>query len=342
MNNQGGSVAGAAVRTEVADGWEVVVLGTDSASVTLVPGKGGDILSFISRRLELDVLWKSPWGLRPPSDQVVAPGSNAAFMHRYPGGWQTLFPNGGDECDHAGVRHGFHGEAAMARWDWRPLEVGGGAAVELTTRLETVPVSMRREVRLDDATLTVTETAENEGGEPLEVMWVQHPAFGAPFIGPGCTVSGAATTIVVDDARDTLSGDLAVGARGSWPLVPGRHGEDVDLSRVPGEDQPCDRFAYLTGFSRGHMSIESPAVGLAVDLDWDASVLPHAWYWLEAHGSTEAPWHGEAYVLAIEPASSFPGRGLHTVTETTGTQIVLEPGQARTVTVACTLRPLAA
>ncbi len=38
------------------------------------------------------------------------------WIEAYPGGWQLLLPNGGDECTEQGVTWGFHGEAALVPW----------------------------------------------------------------------------------------------------------------------------------------------------------------------------------------------------------------------------------
>jgi len=39
-------------------------------------------------------------------------------------------------------------------------------------------------------------------------------------------------------------------------------------------------------------------------------VFPSAWLWQEVHATSAWPWWGRAYVVAVEPASTFPGQGL--------------------------------
>ncbi|PZF79430.1 DUF4432 domain-containing protein, partial [Jiangella anatolica] len=49
------------------------------------------------------------------------------------------------------------------------------------------------------------------------------------------------------------------------------------------------------------------------------------------------PWYGNAYVVALEPATSWPDAGVSGVRSTTGTQITIGPGEERTATVTLTL-----
>ncbi len=301
--------------------------------VDVLPGKGGDILSATWQPLDADVLWQSPWGLRQHGAVATGGDSVTALMESYPGGWQTVFPNGGDAVVEHGVEWGMHGEAWLAPWDWTV----GDASVELTTRLVRSPFALRKVVALDGATLTITETATNVGGVPVEAMWSHHPAFGAPLLGAGARLETAARTVIVDDARDMPAGDLLVGGRGSWPHAPSRAGGAVDLRALPGSDDVADRFLYLTDFDRGWAAISNPGLGLRAELEWDLATMPHAWLWLEAHATPTFPWYAAAYVLGIEPASSFPGQGVAAARGAGGPPLLFTPGQSRTATVSLRL-----
>ena len=57
-------------------------------------------------------------------------------------------------------------------------------------------------------------------------------------------------------------------------------------------------------------------------------MFPYAWLWQELGGTAGPPWHGRAYTIAIEPATSFPATGLGGVVETTATHRTLAPGAA--------------
>ncbi len=315
-------------------GWEVLRLEVGALGVDILPGKGGDILAVRWIPLDLNVLWTSPWGVRPKGAPSTATDSLSNFLENYPGGWQTIFPNGGDACIDQGLELGFHGEACLVPWEW---EIVGACdenvSVLLKTKLVTSPFAMTKLITLTHESVEVRETAINLSEVPRDAMWSHHPAFGAPFLSAGCRIGVDASTFVADDERDFPAGDLEPGSRSTWPKGLGRRGEVVDLERVPDEETPLDRFGYLTGFRRPNAWIENHELGLRAELDWDARVFPHAWFWLEAHATQGYPWYGNAYVLAIEPASSFPGQGLASVRRKTGNQLTFAPGEEKTATV---------
>ncbi len=314
------------------EGWEVVRLTSAAVVVEVLPGKGGDILSVRWRDGDVDVLWSTPWGLRARADIPASEDSQERFLASYPGGWQTLFPNGGTACGD----QPFHGEATVASWDWQPLAVDAGVAAVLTTTLQLSPFRLRRTVHLTGALLTVTEEFTSTSGRAQQAMWSHHPAFGAPFLDATCRLTTRAGAFLADPGYDTAGGDLAPAVRSAWPHVAGRDGSVKDLSRVPAADEGVDRFGYLLDLVEPSYSLTNPTLGLTATVRWDGSAFPHAWYWLEARGTAGPPWHGEAYVLAVEPASSYPGGGLDAACSA-GTATTFAPGQTRTAWVSLEL-----
>src|SRR5690606_18714703 len=106
----------------------------------------------------------------------------------------------------------------------------------------------------------------------IELMWSQHPSFGAPLVAPGMWIETGATQTETDDTL--TDGDLLAGRHGSWPYAPGHEG-DVDLSTVP--DAATRRLVYLSGFEAGWARLVNDELGLAARLEWDVSVYPSAW-----------------------------------------------------------------
>ena len=54
-------------------GWQAIYLRSATLEVTVLPEKGGEIYALTARQHTtpespkgIDLLWKSPWGLRPP------------------------------------------------------------------------------------------------------------------------------------------------------------------------------------------------------------------------------------------------------------------------------------
>src|SRR4051794_27615236 len=110
-----------------------IVLENELIEATVLPQKGADIYRFVSKPDDIDVLWKSPWGLRPPVALHSAVDSSAAWLEAYEGGWQEIFPNGGTANTYRGVELNFHGEASLAVWDYEVKETDGDAAEVLFT-----------------------------------------------------------------------------------------------------------------------------------------------------------------------------------------------------------------
>ena len=86
---------------KLANGIEAVTLISPSIRVTVLANKGADIYSLVHCKSGVDVLWKSPLGLRAPTHGWFTADSQAAWLEMYEGGWQEIFPNGGDACPHA-------------------------------------------------------------------------------------------------------------------------------------------------------------------------------------------------------------------------------------------------
>jgi hypothetical protein len=290
---------------ELAPGVRALTLRNAQLEVEVLPDKGADILSIVHRPTGVDVMFKSPWGVRAPGRWLRATTSMERWVEAYPGGWQLLLPNGGDECTELGATWGYHGEAALL--PWRILDRSGSTAT-LETALSSAPLSVHRELTLDGPVLRVHETVRNSSTAALEVMWSHHPAFGAPFLDAGCTLSAGCRSLLADDlAPGTL---LGPGTRHQWPLATTTGGDVVDLSRIPGPEDRRAVLAYLLDFESGYYAITSPRLNLGFGLRWPLEVFDKAWLWQEVHSGMGWPWFGRTYAVAIEPASTIPGHGM--------------------------------
>lgn len=301
-------------------------------AITLLPDKGCDIHELVDLRTGTDVLFKSPWGLRQPGRGPRAPSSAGHWLQQYPGGWQLVLPNGGAPSEQGGTEWGFHGEACLLPWS---VQQTGDTAITAETELFYAPLRVRREISVRAATLLLHETVTNTAPEPVELMWGHHPAFGAPFLERGGRIATGARTYTADDLTPgTL---LAPGSSHPWPLARTAVGEVVDLSAIPGPDEPRDHLGYLTDFSEPWFAITNPRIELAVALRWSSGVLDRAWFWQEIHSSSGFPWYRRAYVTAIEPNSTIPAQGLAAAKRKGGTPVVLAGGASRDVELRCSL-----
>ena len=304
----------------------VLTLRTGDIEAVILPDKGADIYSLTDRRTGVDVLFKSPWGRRSAGPWPRAASSMQRWVEAYPGGWQVLLPNGGDECVEQNVTWGYHGEAALV--PWQVLQAGETAAT-LETRLFTVPLHVRREFTLCGAVLRLTETVTNDSPQELEVMWIHHPAFGAPFLEHGCLLSAGCASVLADhEAPGTL---LAPASEHRWPHARDVSGGPLDLRAIPGPDEPRSVLAYLGDFTSGYFAITNPRLRLGAGLRWPLEVFPRAWLWQEVHAGEGWPWYQRAYAVAVEPASTIPGHGMGTARAQGYPGVRFAAGQARQV-----------
>jgi hypothetical protein len=295
------------IREHAIDGLAAVTLENERLRVTVLAGKGTDVVEFTDKRRDLDYVWRSPTGIRNPV--TVAPGAGvdgvAAFLDSYPGGWQEVLPNGGAPSVYRGASFAQHGEVATVPWDY---DVVAGTAVRFTVTARRMPLRLAKTMRLRADTLEIEEELVNEAPVPLEVMWGHHITFGAPVLGPGGRIRVPEGVLVMPHAT-------------AWPTV----------SVVPERGAPSDIF-YLTGFGdTGWYEV----AGLRVE--WDATVLPYLWLWRELGATTDYPWWGRAYVVGLEPFSSYPTDGLAAAVAN-GTALPLAAGERRTLHLSARLR----
>ncbi len=164
----------------------MVLLRSAALEVHIWAGKGADICSLIDRRTGIDLLWRTPWGVGELSAIPCTGDSQTDWLARYPGGWQQLVPNAGPAREVGGVRQGYHGEAAIR--PWQVLDVGADRVV-LSVELFTAPVRLTRSIRVSGESVFVDDEMVNLTDESLDVRWVQHPGFGAPFVDEHCAIA---------------------------------------------------------------------------------------------------------------------------------------------------------
>ncbi|MEV0145486.1 MULTISPECIES: DUF4432 family protein [unclassified Nonomuraea] len=323
----------ARLRSVTLDGLRAVVLENERLRVTVVPGKGGDVVEFLHKPTDTDFVWLSPQGLRDPAHHLQGAADDVAqFVDHYEGGWQEVFPNGGAPSEYRGARLAQHGEVAGLPWDCEvTADSEEEVAVRLSVRTRRLPYLVEKTFRLraGTAALEVEGRVTNESEVELHAMWGQHIVYGRPFLRPGARIRlpDGVTVIPHDSAINPLGRRVKAGGPWTWPVVPADGGGETDLSVVPERGAPSD-IVYLTGFAEGWYEI-SGEVGLRVE--WDAEVLPYLWMWQEVGASAGYPWWGRAYTVGLEPFAGMPTDGLERAVAN-GTALTLGPREMRTLT----------
>lgn len=314
-----------------------ITLDGDDLQVVVLPDRGAEITSIVDRRTGIDLLFRPPWtgDVDIPADE---PRNTRTDWHaHYRGGWNLLLPNAGDEREVDGVLWPFHGEASRAAWSVdRPSRRDGVGTVRLATSLKLAPLDLRRTLTVEGPRLTVTTEATNVGGEPVEIYWQEHPAYGAPLIGPATRIETGARTFLADEAAP--GAHLTPGSVHQWPTARTRAGDALDLRGFPPAGQSRVAFGTLTDFDRPYATIVNRDFDLGVSCEWDRAVHPHAWFWQELAGSDAFPWYRRAYVMAIEPSTTIPGSGSIDGYDR-GVGLTLAPGESRVGTITLTTFP---
>lgn len=283
---------------------EVLQVVADQIMVEFLPEKGGDIYKICINGN--NILWESPWGIWKLGNRAdYCHTSQERWLQNYPGGWQLMFPNAGDDSLYNGVTYNYHGEACQVPWRYEILDQTDFIAViKFSTRLYKTPYSIERIVTIDvtNQSLSVKESITNNGEQDLFVEWGQHIAFGAPLIGPGTTLDVPAKMIESAEQDKVLS-RLKKGIH-TWPI------KDLssDLSVVP-SDKATD-FAILKDLDRGIYSINNRQLDLSVVVEWNKEILSNVWLWQEFNGLKNYPFYGACYVMGVEPNSASHHEGL--------------------------------
>lgn len=322
-------------------GYRAVMLENSRLAVIVLPEKGAEIHAIVYKPKDLDVLWKSPWGLHRRNSTLVAYGnSESAWMDSYAGGWQGIFPNGGDACIYKQAALGFHGEASTASWDYTVSQSGISARIEMKIKLVRSPFTLRKEVSIEAGSLDVQvkEYIVNESDHASHAMWGQHPAFATKLLDGAC-LKTTAQTYESHPMEVPVTGPVPAGTVNHWPLMKDKDGRLVDLSILPSGAQRAGEFGYLSNFEQGQYLIKNDVLGLSVELCWDHKLFPYVWYWLEWGNSLEYPWYGRCQVAAFEPFSSMPGLGLKRAIER-GTAILFNPRQRLSTELCLCLYPV--
>ena len=311
-----------------------VVLENEFVRMVVLADKGSDIMEFVHRPSNIDVMWHSPLGYRPSSQsRLLYPTSETGFLDCYGGGWQDLLPTiGSGPTELHGAKFGLHGETGVLPWDAEVRTASGRA--EATFRVHGIryPYAVEKTIALGHGSeIEITEMLTNTSMQELEFYWLQHPAFGEPFLAPGCILHLPNGSTVTNLESINSRGRVA-GGEFEWPYVKSRDGEVIDLSVIPPRSVIAEETTFVK-VKEGWYSLTNPALGLRVRFEWDTSTFPWLWFW-QNYWTPEYPFYGKAWNVAIEPATSLP-----TILgdESARDSLVLGAGQSRTTRISVRL-----
>lgn len=312
-------------------GIDAALLETDSLRLTVLTGKGGDILEFRDKRTDTDVLYHADHNWQPPADRHVPAAEPTTWLDHYPGGWQVNLPIAGFGREIDGGSYGLHGESALLPWETSVLrDDTDGVTLGLTADLVRYPFTYERELHLPagEPRLEVDERVTNEGGVELEYVWQQHVALGGPLLGPNARLDVPAETGVTErEAPAFENGRLAYDETFDWPLAPTRDGGTADLREVPGPDADLHDQCYATDLEAGWYALTNPDRDLGFALSFPTDPFECVWYWQPLGGFHESPYFKRNYNVGLEPTTAYPSGDLPDAQRANGTMKTLEPGE---------------
>jgi len=309
-------------------GLRMLVMENEFLRVSILLDQGTDIIEFLYKPKDVDFMWRSPQGVRRPG--AFAPSSylpGGSFMEYYEGGWQELFPQGGGKCQYQGIELGQHGEVFGLPWKHMVLEdTPELISVKLWVRTVRTPFLLEKTLtmRRGAPVLEIEETATNEGGVPIELMWGHHPAFGPPFLDDSCRVYAPAGRVYAD-ANPGDEPRFEPGTYFPWPTGLGRKGQPVDVSLITPPEENVSDMLFLTDLRAGWYALSNHRLGVGFGMSWDLATFKHIWYWLSLGGTKSGPSWGRFYVCALEPFSSYPGILSEVIKW--GHQLTMQPGE---------------
>ena len=311
-------------------GWASAVLQNRMLRVTVLVGKGCDVVEVLYKPLDLDLTPRTGRGLRRRDEVLAAPWSEmGSFLDQYEGGWQEILPHGGPPGTHLRASFPQHGESTRLPWTVTVVDDSPDRVEILcTTRLAVMPFSVEKRFSLAHAepVLTMTSTVTNDTAVPLPFMWGQHLAFGAPFVGPGTRVSlPPGTTYVAYPQAVFDTGRRSDGRAGVWPDMTSHDGAAIDMSELPAHGTRSD--LHFLSPPEGWYELDSPDSGARVRVSWDVARQPYLWFWQEFGAACTYPWWGAEYLVGLEPWTSPSGSGLADAAAA-GTAAILDPGDS--------------
>jgi len=255
-------------------GMRVVMMENEALRVSVLVDKGADIVEFVDKASGVDVLWRSPIGLRSIKDELSLMSHEQTHTGYYEGGWQEAFPHASQPLTIGDVREPMHGEVLTLPWKYAILEDRADTVtVKFWTHTVLTRFRLERVMRINatEPVVHFRETMINEGANAFDIIWGHHPAFGAPFLEEGCRIELPKGKLVDGEAR---------------------------MLELPGREARFHNMFYLTDFQEGYYGIRNGRTGLGFGMQWEAELFRVIWIWQKSDG--------DRYVCAVEPMTSFP------------------------------------
>ena len=311
------------------NGMQAMILQNELIQIVILLDKGAEIVQFLYKPTDLDLIWRSPNTLRD-INRFVPIGGNGSndFFDHWSGGWFEVLPNGGPACEYKGASFGQFAETINVPWEYkitenRPEKV----CIDLWVRTYRTPFLLQKKliIKTGIPSLFIEEQVTNKGNEAMDFMWGHHPVVGAPLLDGTCRLYAPDCNVEVIHAEDGPDHRMGLHQIGKWPFIKDRDGSSMDLRIIPPSSVSSMDNCYLKDFKEGWIAISNPTQQVGFGLSWDPKVFKYVWIWQALGGGIGYPWYGRTNCVGIEPWSSYPCSGLAEAVEK-GTSAKLEAG----------------
>ncbi len=247
--------------------------------------EGGHIAEILDKQSGVNPLWTPPWESIEPStyDLLKHPDygadSESKLLSGIMGHNLCMDIFGPPSAEEAAAGLTVHGEASVARWFVTAVETG----LTQEARLPQAQLRVVRSIDLDERTVKVVETVENESATDRPIAWTEHVTLGPPFLEKGATEFRAPVTksLVLEKGN----GDLE-----RYTDAPVSGGFATHLL------DPASDTAFFVAWS--------PRSQVAFGYMWRRADFPWLGVWEENHSRTGAPWNGRTLTRGMEFGAS--------------------------------------
>jgi hypothetical protein len=293
------SATAVTIGEDVLHGRQALVIQNDRMRLSALPGGG-----FIGEaRLKSADPKAAVNPMRVPHYQTIDPytydlrkdaarygdGMQRRLMSGYMGQF-TCFPHfGASSAAEFRQDYAQHGELVAVRW----TRAVGGPANTLTMRAE-LPLTQfgfERRISLNpgETVAYVEETAQNLVSYDRPVQWVEHTAFGPPFVTPNRTWADA-------PVANAIIGRGAAATRTDWPTGRDAQGGQSDFRAFTGK---TTLWQLRQDRPKAYFTLYSSDFNLLIGYLFDAAETPWILDYQENQRVTEKPWDGKVIMRGL-------------------------------------------
>ncbi|MDD6478377.1 MAG: DUF4432 family protein [Oscillospiraceae bacterium] len=253
-------------------GYRTLIIENDKMRCTILVDKGLDIISFVDKATDTDVVWTNPMGLSCMEKRRLVIMDEDCYSDNYLGGFFEILPNFGEACEYHNMKFSQHSEISHLPFEMSVLEDSSEKITLLfVTRLSKYPFEVRKKLTFTnkDKTLSFEEEIKNLSSENLPYLWALHPCLGEPFLDENCEF-----------------------------ILP-----DGTQVNMPKSGSFENSFHIYEVKNEGKVTVLNKKSNLKFEIDFDANIFTHCGLWISAENNYGHHKFSGAYVASVLPCN---------------------------------------